>query len=258
MTNLYIITGSSRGLGLAMAQQLMKPGNHLLCMARNDHPQLEQAAQSTKTRLTQWMQDLTQGAEAAKRLTDWLAQQPNQGIDSATLINNAAMLPTIAPLRETGDTDIANVLRIGLEAPMLLTAAFLRGTAAWKQSNGAASRQRVMNISSGLGRNAMASQTLYCAAKAGLDHFTRCLALEEANKSDGAQVCSIAPGVIDTDMQIHLRETRATAFADRARFVDLKNSGQLSSPAACAAKLLKYLESPAFGSQVIADIRELA
>ncbi len=258
MTNIYIITGSSRGLGLAMAQQLMKPGNQLLCMARNRNPQLEQTAKTSGSHTTQWTQDLTQGVDAAQRLADWLTQQPKQGIQSATLINNAAMLPPIAPLRETGDTDITNVLRIGLEAPMLLTAAFLRGTAAWKQLGDTATRQRVMNISSGLGRNAMASQTLYCAAKAGLDHFTRCLALEEAAKPEGAKVCAIAPGVIDTDMQIHLRETPSEAFADRARFVDLKNAGHLSSPTACAAKLLGYLESPAFGSQAIADIRELA
>uniref|UniRef100_UPI003C77E626 SDR family NAD(P)-dependent oxidoreductase n=1 Tax=Escherichia coli TaxID=562 RepID=UPI003C77E626 len=81
-----------------------------------------------------------------------------------------------------------------LEAPLLLTGAFLRGTAGWTGA------RRVLNISSGLGRRAMASQAAYCAAKAGMDHFTRCVALEQEGLANGARVCSLAPGVIDTDM----------------------------------------------------------
>jgi NAD(P)-dependent dehydrogenase (short-subunit alcohol dehydrogenase family) len=46
---------------------------------------------------------------------------------------------------------------------------------------------------------AMASQSAYCAAKAGMDHFTRCMALDEAHQPRGAKVCSVSPGVIATD-----------------------------------------------------------
>ena len=88
---------------------------------------------------------------------------------------------------------------------MLMTGAFLHATEHWSVP------RKVLNISSGLGRRAMASQTAYCAAKAGMDHFTRCLALEEAIKPAGAKVCSLAPGVIDTDMQVQLRSANATA-----------------------------------------------
>ena len=77
----------------------------------------------------------------------------------------------------------------------------------------------IINISSGLGRRPMASQSAYCAAKAGMDHFTRCLALEEAAKPHGAKVCSLAPGVIDTGMQVQLRGADAAAFPDRDRVV---------------------------------------
>ena len=76
---------------------------------------------------------------------------------------------------------------------MLLSAAFLRASAEWTVP------RRVLNISSGLGRRAMASQAGYCAAKAGMDHFTRCLALEQQALPNGARVCSLAPGVIDTE-----------------------------------------------------------
>jgi benzil reductase ((S)-benzoin forming) len=114
----------------------------------------------------------------------------------ATLINNAGVIPRIGPLQDADAADLAHALRVGLEAPMQLTAAFLHATQSWPGA------RKVLNISSGLGRRPMASQSAYCAAKAGMDHFTRCLALEEAAKPHGAKVCSLAPGVIDTDMQV--------------------------------------------------------
>ena len=89
---------------------------------------------------------------------------------------------------------------------MLLTAAF------WRPPKAGPCPRKVLNISSGLGRRAMASQAAYCAAKAGMDHFTRCVALDEAIKPHGAKVCSLAPGVIDTDMQVQLRGADPAAF----------------------------------------------
>ena len=94
--------------------------------------------------------------------------------------------------------------------------AFLGATENWSMP------RKVANISSGLGRRAMASQAGYCAAKAGMDHFTRCLALDEALKPNGAKVTSLAPGVIDTDMQIQLRDAPADKFPDQNGFQQLK------------------------------------
>src|SRR5439155_23114296 len=138
------------------------------------------------------------------------AAQDSAEIAAATLINNAGLVPHIAPLGGIAFDDIADSLRVDLEAPMLLTSAFLRATQSWK------AQRKVLNISSGLGRRPMASQAIYCAAKAGMDHFTRCVALEEAARTNGAKVCSLAPGVIDTDMQVQLRSGNPSEFPDIA------------------------------------------
>ena len=133
------------------------------------------------------------------------ADQPNtRALRSATLINNAGMIPRIGPLASCPPDGLSAALRVGLEAPMQLTAAFLRATGAWVAAGWQGPR-KVLNISSGLGRHAMAAQAPYCAAKAGMDHFTRCCALEEAANPHGARLVSLAPGVIDTDMQVQLR-----------------------------------------------------
>lgn len=102
----------------------------------------------------------------------------------------------------------------------------------------------------------MASQATYCAAKAGMDHFSRCVALEEALKPFGARICSLAPGVIDTDMQRQLRSTAPSVFPDVQRFQDLALEGQLSSANAAAAQVLAWLDRADFGQTVIADVRQ--
>ena len=116
--------------------------------------------------------------------------------------------------------------------------------------------ERRLHRASGLGRRAMASQSGYCAAKAGMDHFTRCVALEEGLKPHGAKVCSLAPGVIDTDMQVQLRTADATVFPDQVNFISLKNKGQLASPAEAASRLLAYLQRADFGANPVADVRD--
>jgi NAD(P)-dependent dehydrogenase (short-subunit alcohol dehydrogenase family) len=94
----------------------------------------------------------------------------------------------------------------------------------------------------------MASQAAYCAAKAGMDLFTRCVALDEAGQPNGARVCSLAPGVIDTDMQVHLRGAAARHQLPE----QLKTAGQLASHEAAARRVLAYLQRP----DPVADVRD--
>jgi benzil reductase ((S)-benzoin forming) len=245
--HLTILTGASRGMGLAMARQLLNEGHHLLCIARQPNPELDTLGGE---RCTQWQDDLAQGGAVATRLGRWLASLDAAAWAGATLINNAGVIPALVPLSDAEPDDLAQALRVGLEAPMQLTAAFLKATQHWPGP------RCVLNISSGLGRRAMASQAAYCAAKAGMDHFTRCLALDEALKPNGAKVCSLAPGVIDTDMQQQLRSADATHFPDQGNFANLHSGGQLSSPADAAAKVLAYLARPNFGANPVADVRD--
>ncbi|MDD5325419.1 MAG: SDR family NAD(P)-dependent oxidoreductase [Polaromonas sp.] len=252
--HLTILTGSSRGMGLAMARQLLTQGHTVLGISRTTPDTLMQHAVLSGAALLQWTHDLADSAVLGERLARWLTNSRN-GPDgkawaSVTLINNAGVLARISPFSETDANDLARALRVGLEAPMQLTAAFLRATGDWP------AQRKVLNISSGLGRRAMASQAAYCAAKAGLDHFTRCLALDEALKSNGAKVCALAPGVIDTDMQSQLRGADKADFPDRENFVRLQSGGQLASADEAASRVLGYLARPDFGAQPVADVRD--
>ena len=247
---LFILTGASRGMGAAMAEQLLAPGHVLLCLSRRTNEALAERARAAGIACTQWEADLAHPVEAAARLQAWIAALDAGAFSAATLINNAAALTRIGAVDECDDTELSAALRVGLEAPVLLTAAFLRATRGW------AADKRVLNISSGLGRRAMAGSGSYCAVKAGLDHFTRALALDEAPRANGARVASLAPGVIDTDMQVQLRSADAAGFPDLASFQALKDKGLLTSPVDAAARVLAYLDRSDFGANPIADVRD--
>jgi NAD(P)-dependent dehydrogenase (short-subunit alcohol dehydrogenase family) len=243
-TPVTIVTGASRGLGLAVAEQLLAAGHRVLAIARR-------APTLSHPLLTTWTVDLADPAPVAARLAAWLADLDTAGIGEVALINNAGVVSDLAPLGDIAAADLSNAIRVGLEAPLLLTSAFLHATANWSAP------RKVVLVSSGLGRRAMAGSASYCAAKAGLDHLARALALEQAASPNGARVVSLAPGVIDTDMQVQLRNADPGRFPERATFVGLKNDGRLDSPAAAARKLIAFIAKPDFGADPIGDVRKL-
>ncbi|MED5618536.1 SDR family NAD(P)-dependent oxidoreductase [Ideonella sp. BN130291] len=248
--HLYVLTGASRGMGLAIARALLRPGHTVLGISRRSNSTLAAQADAAGAALLQWPMDLADAVAAADRLQAWLGEHAPERFASASLINNAGVVPSPGPLQQASASELSNALRVGLEAALLLSASFLRATDGWPGT------RKILNISSGLGRRAMAGSTAYCAAKAGMDHFSRALALEQAQQPNGAKVVSLAPGVIDTDMQQQLRAADPERFPERERFMQLKAQGQLDTPEQAAAKVLARLERADFGSEPIADVRE--
>ena len=247
---LYIVTGTSRGLGAAIAERLLAPDTVLLCISRHINAALADKAKATEAPLEQWPRDLSDAVPVAEQLETWLGARDPVRFVRVALINNAGVITRVGPLDESANEELANALRVGLEAPLLLTAAFLRATNDWP------GERRVLNISSGLGRRAMAGSAAYCAAKAGMDHFSRAVALDEAHRGSRARIVSLAPGVIDTDMQTQLRAADASGFPDQGSFVDLQAKGQLATPDAAAARVLDYLQRPDFGTNPVGDVRD--
>ena len=223
---LFIVTGASRGLGRAIAEQLLQPGHHVLAIARRTDPALETLARERGARVTAWSQDLADAPAAAQRLATWLAQQPAA---DAVLINNAAALSTPAPLGDSALDELSLAARVGLEAPLLLSAAFLQATRSWGTD------RRILNISSGLGRRAMAGSASYCAVKAGMDHFSRAVALEDryttllpevmigVSPQAFAEIAAAAltPRPVPTVATEHLHAARVSVPEQAARLMDL-------------------------------------
>lgn len=255
-TELTVLTGASRGLGQALAHQILHRPMPQILLTLQRHPGagLAELARERGHRLIELRADLAEPLAAVEVLVGTLAMLDATAIDRASLINNAGVLSTPGPATDTDVTELVCAVRVGLEAPLLLSAAFLKLTRDWP-----ARRQRgvrVLNVSSGLGRYAMAGSAAYCGAKAGLDHASRALALEEALLPHPARIVSLAPGVIATDMQVQLRSQSAERFPAGRRFQDLHAADQLAAPEDAAARVLAWLERPDFGDVVVADVRD--
>jgi len=246
---LYIITGASRGLGAALANALMAPAHHLVCMARNPMSALRARAQAENCMLDARIVDLVDIAAATHALESSLAGVNADAVTEACLINNAGTVLPIKPADKLLPEEIAASVAVNLGAPMALTAAFLRLTADWPGA------RKVVNITSGAAQKAYQGWSVYCATKAALDQFSRCVAVEQGDLAHGAHVVALAPGMIDTDMQAAIRAVAPEDFKDQSRFLALKESGQLASPDAAARRIIAYLEGGNFGTQPVVDLR---
>lgn len=247
---LTILTGTTRGLGRAMAEQLAVEGGHLVTLSRQQVPGLAELAQSHGTVLTEILVDLVDASaleQAAEQMVKTLLASNHH--TSCRLIHNAGIVAPIEPANQLTDLEaIRTAFDINITAPIYLTGHFLAA------STDCADR-RILLISSGAGRNAYGSWGVYCASKAAMDRFAEVVHIEgHAN----TRVCSLAPGVIDTGMQAQIRQTPQTKFPAVGRFEDMHRQGMLADAASTAKTTLKLLASDNFGDTLLDDVREYA
>ena len=242
-----ILTGASRGLGAALARGLARPGVRLVTLARRDDAELAEFARAQGADLRQIKVDLSD-LSAAQAAADRIAQDLPRDARRYLLINNAGTVQPVSSCAELADAAaIASAFNLNVSAVMLLTARFLQAV------RGVQADRRVLNISSGAGRNPNAGWGVYCATKAALDMYTRVLKQEQA--ADGVRAVSLAPGIVDTDMQEAIRGSDPASFPALAKFQEFKSAGQLAAPSDVAARILAYLDRDDFGTTEIDDIR---
>jgi benzil reductase ((S)-benzoin forming) len=248
MTHTFVVlTGASRGIGAALARQLAKSGTRLVTLARRTDPELEAYAKSQGAELQQIAVDLSDLAAAGKVAERIAAEMPRDA-RRYLLINNAGSVHPVAATDSLNDADaITTALNLNVTSVMLLTSRFLAAT------KGLDADRRVLNISSGAGRNPTPGWGVYCATKAALDMYTR-VARQEQGET-GARLVSLAPGVVDTDMQATIRSSDPSAFPALSRFQDMHATGKLATPLNVATRIAAYLDREDFGTTEIDDIR---
>ena len=233
-----IVTGHTKGLGAAIAAELVKRGIPVLGLARS-----RARHGSASPLLTEIEVDLSDGAALAAfvqgdALASWLRDE-----GATLLVNNAGVVSPVGPLAEQDPLAALRAATLNVAAPLALAAAVVRA------SRG---ERRILHVSSGAGRNAYPGWSVYCATKAALDRHAEAVLLDG---DPSVRCCSLAPGVIDTGMQAEIRATPASNFPMKERFVQMKQEGALASPEECAGRLVDYLLAPQFGARPTDDLR---
>lgn len=209
-TGVAVITGGTRGIGLAVAKRLAKDGYDLLLTYREDAAVAE-AAQSELANSGRAVEVLaadvatSDGAGA----TIEAAMQRLGGLD--VVVNNAGITRDTLIMRMS-DEDWDAVLTTNLKGTFLVSKAAVRPML--RQRSG-----RIVNISSVVGQMGNVGQANYAAAKAGMIGFTKSLAKEIGSR--GITVNAIAPGFIATRLTDELSEDMKKMLLERtplARF----------------------------------------
>jgi benzil reductase ((S)-benzoin forming) len=239
-----ILTGHTRGLGAAIAHQLLSHDIGVLGIARSRNAELEKQFPS---QLQQAEIDLGDSALLASWLQQGKLRQFIDGSDTVLLINNAGIVQPVGPIQAQDVAIVAQAINLNVAAPMMLASAVAAAARAARDV-------RILHISSGAGRNPYPGWSVYCATKAALDHHARSVTLD---RSPNVRICSLAPGIIDTEMQAAIRATPLEHFPLRERFEQLKRENQLVQPNTCAKQVIDYLLSNAFGREPVDDLRSV-
>jgi len=195
-----IVTGASRGIGRAIAEQLARQGAVVIAAARaeNARPVVDGIV-AAGGRAEAVSLDVTEPGAIEQFVANVLERHSRIDI----LVNNAGITRDQLLLRmKRDDWDV--VLATNLTAAFALSQAVLKPMV--RQRGG-----RIISISSVVGQSGNAGQANYAASKAGLIGFTKALALEVASRGITANV--VAPGMIETDMTRALTEQAREEWA---------------------------------------------
>ncbi|MDQ6618093.1 MAG: SDR family NAD(P)-dependent oxidoreductase [Pseudomonadota bacterium] len=220
-----IVTGVSRGLGEALALELVERGFHVLGIGRVSSVKL-------RGQLYRFAEcDLSKPSLIAASVAPALRELADREPAAVTLINNAAVASPAGVLGAIDAAGIETALATNLTAPVVLVDLFCRAFA----EQGTA--RRVINVSSGAAQTAIAGSSAYCIAKAGIEMLTRSLV------ADHPEIESIAirPGIFETAMQAYLRSLNPAEFPSVALFRGFKANGLLKDPADVARRLVERL-----------------
>ena len=222
-----IITGVSQGLGEALAFELLGRGVRVLGVGRTSSQRL------SNERYRFLRCDLARASMLPAVIEPAFGAIASEHPSAACLINNAATIEPIGVLGTTEADHIVTSISVNLTAPIVLASLFCR---AFRNDD---IERRIINVSSGAAQSAIAGESAYCVAKAGLEMLTRTLAAEQS--SPRFRAISLRPGVMDTAMQSQARAQPRDVLPSVGLFKGFHADGQLVEPHVVARKVVDRL-----------------
>lgn len=230
--NYYIITGASKGLGFELAKLLFDKENKLFLLSRKTNEDLLKLAKDADCEAIYKEINLDSLFAIEDIMNEIFEEIDLLEGSKIALINNAGAIDPIKPMDKVEDHEIVQNINLNLTAPLILTSSFLRRTKSFDGD------KRIITISSGAGKRPISGWGSYCVAKCGVDMMTQVVALEAGES--GTKCISFGPGIMDTDMQVAIRNSNEEDFKDIEMFKGFKEDGKLLKASIVADKV-RYL-----------------
>ena len=235
---LAYITGTSSGIGEALALKFLNEGHQVVGLSRKCTIQ-----HSNYSHIKLDLSDLKAVSEF-----DFRANIS----DDIVLVNNAGIVGPIKPIGHHSAAEIIELNNINVVSPQILVNKFIHKFQRLDQN------YQVLNISSGAGKSAIDAWATYCASKAAIDLFSETVPQELKDRNhNNWNIFSIAPGVVDTGMQIAIRSSNPKDFLNHAMFVGLKDNNDLATPKKVADTLFLILNNPDKYPNIVFSVRDL-
>ena len=232
MQKLALITGTGSGIGKALAELLLDKNYKVIGYSRTN--------QIIHINFTFIKIDLS-NLGVTKKLVF-----PEANKSEVLLVNNAATIGTIVPFNKKKIKDTITEYQLNLIAPTLLSQKFI---STYKENS-----KLLSNLGSGAANSPIPSWSTYCATKAGLDMLTQVIA-EENHKN--LTVFSVHPGIVDTNMQKKIRETKPDLFPLLSKFTSYYANNELENTETVAKKLYYIIQNFAEFTENILSIRDV-
>ena len=232
MQKLALITGTGSGIGKALAELLLDKNYKVIGYSRTN-----QIIHTNFTFIKIDLSDLV----ATERLVF-----PKANESEVLLVNNAATIGTIVPFNKKKTKDIINEYQLNLITPTLLCNKFIN---TYKKNS-----KLLINLGSGAANSPIPSWSTYCTTKAGLDMLTQVITEEN---HETLTVFSIHPGIVDTNMQKKIRETKPDLFPLLSKFTNYYTNNELENTGTVAKKLYYIIQNFAEFSKNILSIRDI-
>ena len=246
-SQVYVVTGASKGLGRSICLVLASKGFTVIGVARksNELSSLESHLKNLNAKSATLACDLSSETQIVSAATKITHDFPV--IDG--LVHNAGIIGPVGSMFNVETSLWNETIQVNLLAAQQLTK--LLYTSMVKSQH-----CRVTTISSGAAVNSLESWSAYCTSKAGLEMWTKSLAGE--GKKHGISAVSVAPGIVDTDMQATIRSVSVDDFPMVERFIGFHNNGDLVAPDDVAESLFQLMTNHSMddsGNRF--DVREL-
>ncbi len=243
--SLYIIFGTSQGIGKAIFEHALKfdeKSDFVTLNIKKEkavNPGIEQIEINLSKIIT---------PEKLSKLFGFFAKKVYKNI---YLINNASTINPIMPIGFPLPREVAESFNVNLVNYAVIINEFIKRTGKLKKTN-----KKILNISSGAAVSANYGLACYCSTKAALEMLSRCIFKEQLVLNQ-VKILAFRPGVVDTGMQAKMRSAKSSNFTNVEEYKKLFMQGKLLDPKEVAQKIFKVLKDDKYWAEPILDISDV-